>query len=242
MLTEEDRERWRAVLRRTPADVDALIEALAPLVPCPNPAPLRWSRVETDDVTAVQDAYGALWVSSGPRQVMFFRAETDGLQVVERTMIHRLEPRWVRIDHEWHQVDRTVIEQAAGIPFVHVRAELVAGDAHAGQTYPVGVPYVEYLSRVAGRLSGRVTGDFETEALAWLHAVVARTPLTVAFLHSLFPADVVAAVDALTPRPGEPATRYAARVGQNAMARRVREAARAVDADMPARADAPPSH
>lgn len=111
-----------------------------------------------------------------------------------------------------------------------VRAEVLARAAHQGQTDKAGRPYAEYPARVASR----VHGDDAAEAVAWLHDVVEDTEVTLDQLRSEFPAAVVAAVDAVTKRPGEPPEAYYGRVAADPLARQVKLADLADNSD-PAR-------
>jgi (p)ppGpp synthase/HD superfamily hydrolase len=82
-------------------------------------------------------------------------------------------------------------------------AERVAREAHVGQVDKAGRPYIDHPRRVAARVA-EVDGRPAAVAVAWLHDVVEDTPTTLEDLRDAgFGADVVAAVDALTRRPGE---------------------------------------
>jgi (p)ppGpp synthase/HD superfamily hydrolase len=75
----------------------------------------------------------------------------------------------------------------------------VARTAHAGQTDKAGRPYIEHPLRVMRR----VDGEHEQMA-AVLHDVLEDTPITVHDLRSVCcPEGVIAAIQALTKRPGE---------------------------------------
>lgn len=96
-------------------------------------------------------------------------------------------------------------------------AEGIARSAHAGQVDKAGMAYIEHPARVAAR----VQGDQSAEAVAWLHDVVEDTSVTLDELAESFPSEVVAAVDALTRRPGE-GDAYYARVGRDLLATKVK--------------------
>jgi hypothetical protein len=88
------------------------------------------------------------------------------------------------------------------------RAERFATRWHAGQTDKLGAPYISHPRRVAARLTVP-----EQQAVAWLHDVLEDTGATRDdLLAAGFPPDLVAAVDALTRRPGEAEHDYLARV------------------------------
>ncbi len=110
------------------------------------------------------------------------------------------------------------------------QAEALARAAHRGQVDKAGRPYAEHPARVAAR----VRGDGAREAAAWLHDVVEDTAVTLVELAERFPAEVVAAVDALTKRAGEPAEVYYERVAADPIARQVKLADLADNSD-PAR-------
>ena len=87
------------------------------------------------------------------------------------------------------------------------RAIEIAAAAHAGQLDKAGQPYILHPLRVMLRVSN----DAERMA-AVLHDVVEDTPVTLAQLtESGFPAEVLAAIEALTKRPGESRMQAAAR-------------------------------
>lgn len=98
------------------------------------------------------------------------------------------------------------------------KAKNLATAAHAGQRDKGGQPYILHPIAVAGRM------DTELEkVVALLHDVVEDTSIT---LHDLelagFGEDVLAAIDAITKRPGEPYDSYIERVKQNRTACRVK--------------------
>lgn len=83
------------------------------------------------------------------------------------------------------------------------RAQQEAEQAHAGQVDKAGLPYIDHPRRVAVRVA-ETSDTPEAIVVAWLHDVIEDTGMTLAGLRQLgFSAEVVAAVDALTRRPGE---------------------------------------
>jgi hypothetical protein len=108
------------------------------------------------------------------------------------------------------------------------RAIEIAAAAHAGQVDKAGQPYILHPLRVMLRVSS----DAERMA-AVLHDVVEDTPVTLAQLtESGFPAEVVAAIEALTKRPGENRMQAAARAASNPIARAVKLADNAENMDL----------
>lgn len=105
-------------------------------------------------------------------------------------------------------------------------AKELATRAHQGQFDKSGAPYIGHPERVAGHVAQHAAGeDLEVaQAVAWLHDVVEDTPVTLADLARQFPADVVAAVDAMTKRSGEEPDDYYRRVCANRIARAVKNA------------------
>lgn len=105
-------------------------------------------------------------------------------------------------------------------------AKEVATAAHKGQLDKTGSPYIGHPGRVAGHVAQHAADqDLEVaRAVAWLHDVVEDTQVTLADLAQLFPADVVAAVDAMTKRAGEEPEAYYLRVRSNRIARAVKHA------------------
>jgi (p)ppGpp synthase/HD superfamily hydrolase len=96
-------------------------------------------------------------------------------------------------------------------------AEAFARDAHAGQVDKAGELYITHPERVAARVDGTIE-----KAVAWLHDVIEDTDIDLSDLP--FPADVVAAVDAMTRRPGELLDDYISRVRANPIAVAVKRA------------------
>ena len=107
-------------------------------------------------------------------------------------------------------------------------AVAIATQAHAGQVDKAGEPYIEHPLRV---MRAMVT---ESERIvAVLHDVVEDTTVTLEQLRDEgFSEDVLAAVDALTKRPGESRMQAAARAKLNPIARRVKLADNADNQDM----------
>lgn len=106
------------------------------------------------------------------------------------------------------------------------KAEVVARAAHRGQVDKAGQPYAEHPARVSARVDGDVV-----KAAAWLHDVVEDTSVTLAQLAEEFPPEVVAAVDAVTKRAGEPPAVYYARVAADPIAKQVKAADLADNSD-----------
>lgn len=106
----------------------------------------------------------------------------------------------------------------------------LARRAHEGQLDKAGRPYIEHPARVMARLEG----PYERMAAA-LHDVLEDTDVTAADLRAAgCPEPVIAAVDALTKRPGEPLEESMRRAAADPIARRVKLADIADNAD-PAR-------
>lgn len=105
-------------------------------------------------------------------------------------------------------------------------AKEVATQAHQGQVDKNGSPYIGHPGRVAGHVTRHAAAeDLEAaQAVAWLHDVVEDTPVTLADLAQQFPAEVVAAVDAMTKRANEDRDAYYRRVRANRIARAVKQA------------------
>jgi (p)ppGpp synthase/HD superfamily hydrolase len=96
----------------------------------------------------------------------------------------------------------------------------VARRAHEGQLDKSGRPYIAHPLRVMGKLRG----EHERMA-AVLHDVVEDTSVTLADLAALgCPAEVLAAVAAISKQPGEDQATYLARVAANPIARVVKRA------------------
>jgi hypothetical protein len=96
----------------------------------------------------------------------------------------------------------------------------MARDAHDGQTDKAGQPYIGHVLRVVQRV-----GQPEAKIVAALHDVVEDTDVTLEDLAAAgFPAEVTAAVGALTRQPDEPYTMFVWRAGMNSLAREVKMA------------------
>ncbi|MYM75290.1 HD domain-containing protein [Duganella sp. FT109W] len=108
------------------------------------------------------------------------------------------------------------------------RAIAIAAAAHAGQVDKAGQPYILHPLRVMLR----VATEHERMA-AVLHDVVEDTDVT---LHALaaegFAPEVIAAVEALTKRPGESRMQAAERAAANPIARVVKLADNAENMDL----------
>jgi len=116
-------------------------------------------------------------------------------------------------------------------------AKIVARVAHAGQVDKAGRPYIEHPLRVAANFERLpyAVGRRSFVVVALLHDVVEDTRVTLADLRELGVSPRwLDAVDALTHRPGEPRETYYARVRSDALARAVKRADIADNAD-PAR-------
>ncbi|MFN7101660.1 MAG: metal-dependent phosphohydrolase [Pseudorhizobium sp.] len=101
------------------------------------------------------------------------------------------------------------------------KARRIAEQALQGQVKKTGGLVIDHVSRVAGAVSG----DTET-TVAWLHDVLERAPdWNLARLHDEgFDEEVIAAVDALTKRPGEDHADLVRRGAQNTLAKTVKRA------------------
>lgn len=111
----------------------------------------------------------------------------------------------------------------------------IATLAHDGQVDKAGHPYLSHPARVAARVA-ESGGDERAVAVAWLHDVLEDTGTTADdLLDRGVPADVVAAVVALTHGPDEPPEHYFTRVNADPLALQVKHADLADNTD-PARA------
>lgn len=112
------------------------------------------------------------------------------------------------------------------------KARQLAERAHAGQVDKAGRPYIEHLTRVALAVADRTESPGLLQAVAWLHDVLEDTDVRVQDLHEAgMPAEVVEAVVAITHHPNEPRVDYYARVKANELARLVKLADVADNAD-----------
>jgi (p)ppGpp synthase/HD superfamily hydrolase len=92
-------------------------------------------------------------------------------------------------------------------------------EAHRGQVDRYGRPYILHPLRLVARFPF----DLQAAMVAALHDVVEDSPLTCADLTARgFPEAVVAAVDALSRRPGESYDALIARAAADPLARRVK--------------------
>ena len=98
------------------------------------------------------------------------------------------------------------------------RAIEIAAAAHAGQVDKAGQPYILHPLKVMLRLQTP-----HQRMAAVLHDVVEDTPVTLAQLADAgFAPEVLAAVEALTKRPGETRMQAAARAAQDPVALQVK--------------------
>lgn len=107
------------------------------------------------------------------------------------------------------------------------KALLIATKAHSGQVDKAGQPYILHPIRVATQVvKYKHASNQDKTALyviALLHDVVEDTPVTLKTLKSQgFPRPILAAVDLLTKREGEPKEAYYARIKKNKLARLVK--------------------
>lgn len=108
------------------------------------------------------------------------------------------------------------------------RAIQIAASAHAGQVDKAGEPYILHPLRVMLRLSSP-----QERMAAVLHDVVEDTDISLESLVAQgFDADVVAAIEALTKRPGETRLQAAARAAANGIALQVKLADNAENSDL----------
>jgi len=108
------------------------------------------------------------------------------------------------------------------------RAISLAAQAHAGQVDKAGQPYILHPLRVMLRVTTE-----EERIAAILHDVVEDTSVTLEQLaEEGFSPTVVAAVEALTKRPGESRMEAAARAAENRVARTVKLADNAENMDL----------
>ncbi|MCB0216525.1 MAG: HD domain-containing protein [Chloroflexi bacterium] len=108
------------------------------------------------------------------------------------------------------------------------RAIAIAAEAHAGQVDKAGQPFILHPLRVMLRVA-----DPEARLAAVLHDVVEDSPVTLEALRAEgFAERVLAAVDALTKRPGETRLDAAARAAADPIARAVKLADNAENMDL----------
>lgn len=101
-------------------------------------------------------------------------------------------------------------------------AMLIADVAHDGAIDKAGYPYLFHPQRVAEA----VAGDYDAEAVAWLHDVLEDAPqwTAEALRERRIPRRIVAAIEAITRRAGEEPDAYYARVRANPLALKVKRA------------------
>lgn len=108
------------------------------------------------------------------------------------------------------------------------RAITIAAQAHAGQVDKAGKPYILHPLRVMLRVEGA-----SEQIAAVLHDVVEDSSVTLAQIAAEgFAPEVLAAVDALTKRPGESRLDAARRAAANTIARAVKLADNAENSDL----------
>lgn len=108
------------------------------------------------------------------------------------------------------------------------RAIAIAAEAHAGQLDKAKQPYILHPLRVMLRVSSP-----SEQIAAVLHDVVEDSPITLAKLAEIgFSEEVVAAIEALTKRPGESRIEAAKRAASNPIARVVKLADNAENMDL----------
>ncbi|WP_298605431.1 HD domain-containing protein [uncultured Rothia sp.] len=117
-------------------------------------------------------------------------------------------------------------------------ADSIADKAHEGQTDRNGWPYISHPRRVAlgarklvSEMASSTSPDTSLEELkaevqivALLHDTVEDTGVSLPYLARYFSPQIVAAVEALTRRPGESRVSYLGRVRANDLARLVKRA------------------
>jgi (p)ppGpp synthase/HD superfamily hydrolase len=97
------------------------------------------------------------------------------------------------------------------------KAIVLAAQAHEGQKDKAGEPYILHPLRVMLALKA----EWE-RTVAVLHDVLEDTRLKADDLAKDFPAEIIAALLAVTKRPGEPYLEFVRRAGQNPLAKRVK--------------------
>ncbi|NBK97102.1 MAG: HD domain-containing protein [Erysipelotrichia bacterium] len=97
------------------------------------------------------------------------------------------------------------------------KAYELAKQAHKGQVDKAGKEYINHPCAVAKM----VDTDIE-KAVAYLHDVVEDTDITLEYLSTIFPVEIINAVDAITKRVNEPYEQYLSRVESNAIAKKVK--------------------
>ena len=108
------------------------------------------------------------------------------------------------------------------------RAIAIAAEAHAGQLDKAGQPYILHPLRVMFRVEGT-----PERIVAVLHDVVEDSPVTLVDLaEEGFTREVIAALEALTKRPGESRLEAARRAAADPLARVVKLADNAENMDL----------
>lgn len=98
------------------------------------------------------------------------------------------------------------------------KAILLAFRAHEGQTDKAGMPYILHPLHLAEQME-----DEASAAAALLHDVAEDTEYTIDDIRGMgFPDEVISALELLTHDKSVPYMDYAARIGQNPIARRVK--------------------
>ena len=98
-------------------------------------------------------------------------------------------------------------------------ALIMAAEAHFGQVDKLGQPYILHVIAVVNSCE-----TLPQKIVAALHDIVEDTSVTLGDLEKHFPAEVVAAVDAITHREDEPREVYLQRVKANPLALAVKKA------------------
>ncbi len=108
------------------------------------------------------------------------------------------------------------------------RAIAIAAEAHSGQVDKAGQPYIFHPIRVMFQVTGT-----DEQIAAVLHDVVEDTQVTLEQLRAEgFSEPVIAAIEALTKRPGETRLEAAKRAAINSVARTVKLADNADNMDL----------
>lgn len=98
-------------------------------------------------------------------------------------------------------------------------ALIMAAEAHFGQVDKLGRPYILHVIAVVNTCE-----TLPQKIVAALHDIVEDTPIQLSDLEKRFPAEIVAAVDAITHREDEPREVYLQRVKANPLALAVKKA------------------
>ena len=99
------------------------------------------------------------------------------------------------------------------------KAKEIAEQAHAGQKDRAGRPYIEHPAFVASMVE-----TDEEKIVAWLHDVLEDTNVSAKCLADVFPARIMAALDALTHRDNDSYEEYIERIRMNPLAVKVKMA------------------